>query len=307
MRSPREGTCYVYTLNRLHVFCSAAPLNLYWACNMLPPDCSLVPLWFCGYPTRPLDAHCATLIIIIPFRQLLLMPALDALKALWILLVFLIVFFWLPAHLFLGKPDSPKVIRVAGNWARAVLCVTILVFLLSSLRVLGAVTGVLLFLGAIALGWIRKRVGTNRTLLMTLQEAVINIIQEFEARGLGRFLLARKPSFLSDTRSWRFRLNGWLRIVEGKELLTACFIVAVGTTVILRTEHAVRELRFDQPEQYSALLRAREFMLNLHTAGRPLVFPAIIAATSLVSGADPTQVMRFLTPVIDLSVVLAVG
>lgn len=235
------------------------------------------------------------------------MVALDALKALWILLVFLLVFFWLPAHVLLDKRDSPRVIRVAGNWARTVLCVTILVFLLSSLKVLGALTAVLLFLGAIAFGWIRKRVGTNRTLLTSLQATAINIIREVEARAFGRFLLVRKHSSLSERQSWRFRLKAWVRIVEGRELLTACFVVALGTTFILRSEHAVRELRFDQPEQYSAVLQAREFMLNLHPAGRPFVFPAIIAATSLVSGTEPTQVTRFLTPAIDLFVVLAVG
>ena len=66
------------------------------------------------------------------------MLALDALKALWIIGVFLAVFLWLPTHLFSGRPNSPRVIRIAGNWARTVLGVTILVFLLSSLRVLGA-------------------------------------------------------------------------------------------------------------------------------------------------------------------------
>lgn len=235
------------------------------------------------------------------------MVALDALKALWILLVFLLVFFWLPAHVLLDKRDSPRGIRVAGNWVRTVLCVTIFVFLLSSLKVLGALTAVLLFLGAIAFGWIRKRAGTNRTFLTSLQATAINIIREVEARAFDRFLLVRKHSSLSERHPWRCRLKAWVRIVEGRELLTACFVVALGTTFILRSEHAVRELRFDQPEQYSAVLQAREFMLNLHPAGRPFVFPAIIAATSLVSGTEPTQVTRFLTPAIDLFVVLAVG
>src|SRR5437660_7506952 len=83
------------------------------------------------------------------------MAALDALKAFWILGVFLSTFLWLPTHLFSGRPNSPGVIRIAGNWARTVLCVTILVFLLSSLRVFGAITVVLLFLGTIAVCWFR--------------------------------------------------------------------------------------------------------------------------------------------------------
>jgi hypothetical protein len=250
---------------------------------------------------------CTTLIIITRFPEIFLMPILDALKAFWILGVFLLTFFWLPTHLSSGRPNSPRVTRIAGNWARTVLCVTILVFLLCSLKVFGAITVVLSFLCAIAVGWFRKRGGMPRGLWSSLQTATINIIRMVESRSFELFLLARKPSSPSGRRSWGLRVNELLRVLEGKELLSACFVVVLGTTVVLRTEHAVRELRFDQPEQYSALLRARELMLNIHPAGRPFVFPAMIAATSLLSGTDPMQVTRFVTPAIGLLVVLATG
>jgi hypothetical protein len=230
------------------------------------------------------------------------MRALDALKAFWILGVFLSTFLWLPTHLFSGRPNTPVVIRIAGNWARTVLCVTISVFLLSSLKVLGAITVVLLFLGTIAVSWCRKRAGMVRSLLMNLQATTINVIRQVESRSFGLFLLPGKRC-----RTWGLRVNPRLKGLEGRELLGACFVVVLGITVVLRAEHAVRELRFDQPEQYSALLRARELMLNTHPVGRPFVFPAVIATTSLLSSADPTQVTRFLTPAIGLLVVVATG
>ncbi len=235
------------------------------------------------------------------------MPALDALKAFWILGVFLFMFFWLPAHLFSGRPNCPRDMRIAGDWARTVLCVTILVFLLSSLRVLGAIAVVLLVVGAIGVGWLRKRAGMPGRLLMSLQATTINMIRMVESRSFGLYLLARRRAPASARPFCGLRINSWLRVLEGRELLVACFAVALGTTVVLRAEHAVRELRFDQPEQYSALLRARELMLNIHPADRPFVFPAVIAATSLLSSTDPTQVTRFLTPVFGLLVVLATG
>src|SRR5205814_5883314 len=77
----------------------------------------------------------------------------------WILGVFLSVFFLLPTRLFPKRPNLPKLMRIAGNWARTVLGVTTLVFFLSSLRVFGAITVVLLFLGAIAVSWFRKSAG----------------------------------------------------------------------------------------------------------------------------------------------------
>src|SRR5579864_2517319 len=232
------------------------------------------------------------------------MHVLDALKGFWILGVFLSTFLWLPTHLFSDRQNSPRVVWIAGNWARTVLGVTILVFLLSSLRVLGAVTVVLLFLGAIAVSWFRKRAGMPRGLLTSLQAIALNIMQQVESRLFGQFLLPRKRSSTSAP-PWGLRVNQWLKVLEGSELLGACFVVVLGTTVVLGTEHAVRELRFDKPDQYSVLLRARELMLNIHPAGRPFVFPAVIATTSLLSSTDPTQVTRFLTPAIGLLVVLA--
>jgi hypothetical protein len=235
------------------------------------------------------------------------MPVLDALKAFWILVVFLLTFFWLPAHLFSGRPNRPRVIRIAGNCARTVLCMTILVFLLCGLRVFGVITVVLFLLGAIAVARFRKRGGVSRGLWASLQSTTINIMRRVESRSFSLFLPVSRHVATSGRRSWGSRVNAWLRLLEGKELLGACFVVVLGMTVVLRTEHAVRELRFDQPEQYSTLLRARELMLNIHPAERPFVFPAMIAATSLLSGADPMQVTRFLAPVTGLLAVLAVG
>ena len=235
------------------------------------------------------------------------MPALDAVKAFWILGIFLGMFFWLPTRLFSGRPNSSGVICMAGSWTRMVLCVTISVFLLSSLKVLGAITVVLLFLGAISVNWFRKRAGMSRRLLTNLQATTINLIRHFESRSFGRFLVPRKSSPRSARPSWASRVKPWLKMLEGRELLGACLVVVLATSAVLRTEHAVRELRFDQPEQYSALLRARQLMLNIHPADRPVVFPAMIAATSFLSSTDPMQVTRFLTPAIGLLLILATG
>src|SRR5437870_13066554 len=120
------------------------------------------------------------------------MPALDAVKAFSVLCIFLCMFFWLPARLFSGRPCFSAVICMAGNWARMVLCVTIFVFLLSGLKVSGAITVVLLFLGAIIVSWFRKRTGMSRRLLTNLQATTINLIRHFESRSFGRFLVPGK-------------------------------------------------------------------------------------------------------------------
>src|SRR6266581_9376457 len=151
------------------------------------------------------------------------MAAMDALKAFWILGVFLSTFLWLPTHLFSGRPNSPGVIRIAGNWARTVLCVTIFVFLLSSLRVLGAITVVLLFLGAIAVSWFRKSAGMPGRLLTIFEATTLKIIRQVESRSFGLFLLPRKRP-PGSAPPWGSRVNRWLGVLEGRELLGACFI-----------------------------------------------------------------------------------
>jgi len=235
------------------------------------------------------------------------MRVLDALKALWILGVFLCTFWWLPAQLFSGRANSPRVIKLAGNGARMVLCVTIAVLVLSSLKVLGAVTVVSFFCCAILVSRSRKHAGMLRYLLTSLQATTINIMRQIESRPFGLLLQARKSLSNVARQPYGQCVDTWLRALKGKQLLGACFLVAFGTTVVLHSEHAVRELRFDQPEQYSALLRARELMLNIHPVGRPFIFPAMIAATSLLSGTDAMQVTRFLTPAIGVLLVLGTG
>src|SRR5215472_16762685 len=114
----------------------------------------------------------------------------DTLRAFWIIAVFLATFLWLPTHLSSSRSNSPMVLRIAGNGVRGMLCVAISVFVLSSLRVFGAVTVVLLFLGMPVYGWFRKRAGVPRHGLARLQEIALNIIRRIESRSFSKFLLA---------------------------------------------------------------------------------------------------------------------
>ena len=155
--------------------------------------------------------------------------------------------------------------------------------------------------------WHRKRATMPGGLLTSLQATVINMMRKVEARSFRGHLLQHESPAVSVASLWKLRVNRRLEGLQDKEMLVTFLAVVLATSVILRAAHAVRELRFDQPEQYSVLLRTRELMLNLHPGGRPLVFPAVIAATSLLSGVDAMQVTRVLSPVVELFVVLAAG
>jgi hypothetical protein len=224
----------------------------------------------------------------------------DTFTAAWILFIFLLVFFFFPSYLFSGRQSSPIVLRVAGNFARVLLMVTIASLLLTSLRMLNTTTVVLLFLGAIVIAWVLKRAETSQNWVTGLQETTIGIVRLIEDRAIFRPTGAPVSADQPEGRPCS-------RASHGRELLAAAFAIALITTGILHFAHPLRELRLDQPEQYEVLLRGRELMLNLHAHERPLVFPSVIATIAFLSSADPMQVTRFLSPVLELFIVLAAG
>src|ERR1700756_1309593 len=131
------------------------------------------------------------------------MSALDALRACWIVVVFMMVFFWFPAHLFPRSSKSAMVMEIAGNWTRAVVCVAIAVLLLSSLRLLNALTVIFVFVGALVVDWLRKRARMPGGLLKSLEAATIEIIRMVEARSFGLHFLARQRPVAPARSSWR--------------------------------------------------------------------------------------------------------
>jgi hypothetical protein len=238
------------------------------------------------------------------------MHVLDALEGAWILFIFLLAFFWAPAHLFSRQSNSDALIRIAGNWARMVLFVTAAMALLARLRALNATTVTLLFVGSLTIAWLSRNFGSLTAAWERLQTTTIGTLRWIEALSFGRYLVPRARQHTSAGTGKRSGMNHgerWLRILERKELLVTCFAVVLLTTGILGAEHAFRELRLDQPGQYDVLLHARELILDLGVGVRPLVFPAVIATTSLLSGRDPMPVTRFLSPAIGILTVLAIG
>jgi len=228
------------------------------------------------------------------------MQTLDIFRAVWILCIFLLVFLFFPAYLFPGRDSSSTVLRVAGNFVRALLIATTASLLLTSLRIFNTTTVVSLFLGALMIAWVRKRAGSSRNWLAGLQEATLGVVRLIEGQPIFR------PTDAPVSADQPKR-SSWPRAFQGKEMLAAAFSVVVITTGVLYFAYPLHELRLNQPEQYEVLLRGRELMLNLHGHQRPLIFPSVIATIAFLSSADPMQVTRFLSPLLELSIVLATG
>jgi hypothetical protein len=222
----------------------------------------------------------------------------DAVRAFWILVVFLLTFFWLPNFLFSRRQNSSTTLRLAGNFVRTVLIVTFASLLLASLRIMNITTVSLLFLSGILVGWVRKRAGRSRNWFAGLQETTIGFVRDFEGQAI--FYGNNSPANLLNRRQW-------LKALQGREMLVAAFAAVLIVILGLHFEHAVRELRLDQPDQYVVLLRGRELALNIQAFSRPLIFPSVIATTALLSSTDPMQVTRFLCPILGLFIIFAAG
>ncbi len=228
------------------------------------------------------------------------MPLLDTFRAAWVLFIFISVFFFFPAYMSSGRQSSPTPVRLAGNFVRALVMVTLVSFVLTNLKLLNTTTIVLLLLAAIVIAWTRKRGRMSGNWLTGLQETAIGFVRLIE----DPVIFWPNHASVSAGRSGRSR---WLRALHGRDLLAAALAVVLVTSGVLLFAHPLRELRLNQPDQYQVLLRARELMLNLHARERPLVFPSVIATIAFLSGADAMQVTRFLSPVLELVIVLSAG
>jgi len=234
------------------------------------------------------------------------MHVLDALEGVWILTVFLLAFLWVPIQLFRRPAHSDLLLRCAGNFARALLGITAAVLLLVRLKTLNSATVTALLASTIAATWLLRNAGSPKVLGRRLQTAAIGTLQWFEMRSFRRYLLRREHRKAPQSKSADSRISQSFQLVQRRELLVASLAIVLVLTGVLGAEHAVRELRLNQPGQYDILLRARQLILNQVGSG-PLVFPAVIATVSLLSAREPMQVTRFLVPIVAILTVLAIG
>ena len=233
------------------------------------------------------------------------MHNLDAIKGCWILFVFLLAFVGVPLRFGWSK-DAPERVRVVQVLVRSILFATIAVWALNRLRVLGAIS-MFAVATVVALVWLAtKRVcGSGPS-----NEAAVHGDRgtspyrgsEFRAlAGCSKRSGPGTPGRLIK-RSHNFAVR-----FAGKGLFIAILMVVVPLVVVLRIGIAFQELRLQQLEQYSGLLRARELMLNVYPDAGPTIYSALMVTTSLLSGCDALQVARFLCPCLQLLMIASIG
>jgi len=225
---------------------------------------------------------------------------LDVLRVIWAMLVFFGLFVWLPTRLSADRTYSEWILQAAGRFSRSILVVTLLVLLLTGLKVFNAVTLFLLLGALITVFWMRKHGGQSRGWVKELQQTVITLIRRAEGQPVGGREL---PNL-----GWHgFRRYPWYGSVPGKEAFVTCLLLVLTVTCVVHFQAAFQDLRLNNPEQYGSLLRGRELLLNMNAWHRPVIFPALIATTSLLSSTDPMEVTRLLPPVFEVLTVVSAG
>ena len=232
-----------------------------------------------------------------------IMRVLSALEAAWVVFIFAAVFFAWPAFVFRWNSNPDMLLRITGNFVRTLLCVSIASFGLSHLDALNTISILLLFAGVATLSWLLT---TAKSLdWKSIQRSAIGAVRQMENWSYTLHLLPRERPriFVSAYQSAR----PWPRLLRGRVLPTLSLLTVLVMIGILSWQHAVRELRLDEPAEYGALLQSRELTLGVRSGTRPLLFPSMIATTALFSGRDAMEVARYLSPLTSLFVALAVG
>ncbi|MBD2195354.1 MULTISPECIES: hypothetical protein [Calothrix] len=234
----------------------------------------------------------------------------DVLTTIWVVMLFVIVFIWLPSKVFIFPDKMSWASRIVGSWSRIVLVTLFGVWLLSALHLFSWFTLVFLYGGCFLLRWLHHHNWRFRKQLQLINQRVGCIVLDALDQG-----------FLPKIR------QGWQRILQfGKEELAMVekliaialsqnilevLLLAVILTfaVLLRFEHPLRELRFGNPDSYGVLLATRQIIAG-DWPGQIHSFPTLstlASVLSLLGAVDAMQVIRFLNPLLGCLLVLSVG
>lgn len=231
----------------------------------------------------------------------------DSIVAVWVAVVFFVVFFGLPSLFGNRTHKVPWDMLLASHWTRMVLVLLVGVLSLSALRLFSWFS-LVFFLGSyfFLCWWWRDRHQAIEQLKAWWYNLAA-VILDWLDRGL---LLNAKIS----PQRWQIFKNklNFLKIfsiaIANNKLTFIALIIILTVTILLRFEHPLGQLRFGNPDNYSTLLTTRQLLAREQPQVSQIpVIPSLAAVISLLGAIDAMQVVRFLNPLIGLILVLSIG
>lgn len=227
--------------------------------------------------------------------------------AVWVAILFVIVFFWLPSLFGDRSRKMPWDSRLATYWTRMVLVILVSVSSLSALQLFSWFS-LVFFLGGYFLlsWWWRARHEAIEQLQAWFQNLTATFLDWLD-RGLS---INAKIT----PQSWQIvksRLT-FLKVIPiaiANNKITFIVVIAVLIfAILLRFEYPLLQLRLGNPDNYSTLLTTRQLLAREQPQVSQIpVISALAAVISLLGAIDAMQVVRFLNPLIGLVLVLSVG
>jgi hypothetical protein len=261
-------------------------------------------------------------------------PIVDLLASGWVVLVFTILFGWLPLLAFPQASLPSLSSRIVGAFVRTVVTIAIGSILWTKLGLFTWITAVLVYLTGLGIGWIASHQWQSQPKFEQLgQQMAIATIDIFD-RGLSASQLARWLLFPWRTigRLVQARLDAHAHRLLAKlphrlprserveasqlhkwslppiALGTIGAIVIFSSTVWLRFEHPLTEFRFSHPDTYTQLLLTQKILArDLFQISYLPIFASLAAFLSALSGIHPLQVVHLLGAIVGTAIVLSVG
>jgi hypothetical protein len=235
---------------------------------------------------------------------------LDSITALWITALSILLLIELPNKILSQAKPLPPTDRVIESLSKSVLLIVVGVLILSTLSlfnwftlVFWYISGLLIFqliydyqktLGQIQLWW-----NSSLYLLFDILDQQVS-------------WLSVQKDIRSHLISWQKRIfqNGNQTAGVRSEFLPALIALTIilSFTLFLRYEHPLLELRFSHPDAYQTLLTTRQILTGKTVPSHtPPVFVSLTAVLALLGAVDPLQVVRFLSPLVGVALVIAIG
>lgn len=232
---------------------------------------------------------------------------LDLLTALWVCIIFVILFIWLPTK---NESQAGDLIcdRVVGASARIVLATVAGVLGLTVLGLFNWFTLVLLYVGCLFTTQLHQHHWQVREFFRLVYLRFILVTADFldpEALQKSQKLIYKiwfsQKQRLFDKIRFDY-LNNLPGMIFGLGLLVIfCF------AAYQRFEYPLMQLRLGNPDSYSTLLVTRKILAGDSSYSYIPVIPSLAATISLLGAIAPMQVVRFFGAIIGLLLVLSVG
>ncbi len=231
----------------------------------------------------------------------------DLITALWLVVIFIVVFLWLPFKSLAGNINQQDNNQIIGLWLRIIFVIILGVLSLSYLHLLNWLTLALIYTACLIFNYLESSNWQIKKCWQLVQIRILNLIDILDRGFLFTDLLKSLSNNYHRTQQQFSKYLASLVIRQGMFFVLVLTIV-LSFALLLRWENPLLELRFSHSDRYAVLLTTRQILLGNYPETDSLpVFSALAAGVSLLSSIDAMQAIRFLSPIIGMIMVFSVG